>query len=351
MTDVARAAGVSRMTVSYTYSQPGRVSAETAARVQNAAAELGYPGPHPGARSLRRGHAGALGVVLAEHLSYAFDDPQAARFLAGVADVCAAAAVAMTLVPVTGGESDTRRISEAAVDGFVVWTTTDDDPALDAVAATGLPAVLHAGPARPGVAAVGMDDRAAARAVGELVRPGTQRAAVLSLPLDRDRQRSVLQGPDPDTVRFPVTRHRLQGLQDAWRDGGADWAQVLVTVCARNQLTEGRSRTAELLERPDPPDTIVALSDELALGALQACTTAGFAVPGDVAVTGWDDSDAAQHADLTTVHQSLREQGALCAQLALDPDTPAPTAGWRLIVRRSTRSSPDRRTAAPRSRT
>src|SRR5919199_4064618 len=147
MRDVARVAGVSPMTVSYAYSQPDRVSAEAAARVGAAARQLGYPGPHPGARSLRRGRVGTLGVVLGERLSYAFDDPQAARFLAGVSDVCAAGGVGLTLVPTTGAESDVARVAAATVDGFVVWTTTDDHPVLDALAGTGPPAVVHPGPA------------------------------------------------------------------------------------------------------------------------------------------------------------------------------------------------------------
>src|SRR3954452_2380752 len=149
MAQVARAAGVSVMTVSYAYSQPQRVSAEAAAKVRAAAAKLGYPGPHPGARSLRRGRAGSLGFVLGERLTYAFDDPQAARFLSGVAEVCAAEAVGLTLVPTTGQDGDAGRVADAAVDGFVVWTASDDDPVLDAVTATGLPAVIHAGLHRP----------------------------------------------------------------------------------------------------------------------------------------------------------------------------------------------------------
>src|ERR687895_1988290 len=119
MSDVAREAGVSVMTVSYAYSRPARVSAAAAAKVRAAAAQLGYPGPHPTARSLRRGRVGSVGVVLGEPLSYAFDDPQAARFLAGVAGVCAADRAGLTLVPVTGGPADVERVREAVVDGFV----------------------------------------------------------------------------------------------------------------------------------------------------------------------------------------------------------------------------------------
>src|SRR5215204_3904939 len=184
MTQVARAAGVSVMTVSYAYSQPDRVSPEALVKVREAAGRVGYPGPHPGARSLRRGRAGSLGVVLGEHLTYAFDDPQAARFLAGVSDVCAAEGIGLTLLPITGAPSDSQRVAQAAVDGFVVWTTSDDDPLLDAVGATGLPAVVHAGPRRPGMTVIGIDDRAAAAAMGEVTFAGARRPLVLGFPLD-----------------------------------------------------------------------------------------------------------------------------------------------------------------------
>src|ERR1700709_1751238 len=154
MRQVAEAAGVSAMTVSYVFSRPDRVAPETGDKVRAAAQRLGYPGPHPAARSLRRGRVGSLGVVLGERLTYAFEDPQAARFLAGVADVCADEGVGLSLVPITGAASDAERIARAGVDGFVVWTTSDDDPVLDAVVATGSPAALHAGSVRPGLPVV-----------------------------------------------------------------------------------------------------------------------------------------------------------------------------------------------------
>jgi DNA-binding LacI/PurR family transcriptional regulator len=336
MADVARAAGVSAMTVSYVYSRPSRVSDATAAKVREAARELGYPGPHPGARSLRRGRAGSLGVVLGEPLTYAFEDPQAARFLAGVAGVCASERVGMTLVPITGAADDVERVAEAAVDGFVVWTTADDDPVVDAVAATGLPAVVHGGPHRPGLAVLGVDDRAAARAIGAEAFAGARRPAVLSFPLDRARRAAAVHGPDPAAATFPVTRHRLEGLRDAC----AAWADVPVIVCSRNSAAEGEAAAAELLRRPGAPDAIAAMSDELALGALRAAARAGVAVPDRLAVTGWDDTQAAAPAGLTTVAQSLHEQGARCARLALGgPATGAHEASWRIVRRASTRRS------------
>jgi DNA-binding LacI/PurR family transcriptional regulator len=339
MADVARAAGVSAMTVSYAYSQPERVSPEAAAKVREAAGRLGYPGPHPAARSLRRGRAGSLGFVLGERLTYAFDDPQAARFLSGVAEVCAAEAVGLTLVPTTGEPSDTTRVTEAAVDGFIVWTTTDDDPVLDAIRATGLPAVIHAGPRRPWLPSVGIDDRAAAAEIGQVAFAAARRPAVLSFPLDRDGRRRLLRGPVPPDVRFPVTRHRWQGFADAWTTLGGQPDELRVAVCAHNSAAHGEAVAEELLAEGAPPDAIAAMSDELALGVLRAAERRGVAVPAALSVTGWDDSDAAGAAGLTTLAQSLRDQGVRCARLALGagPDTEDDAAAWRVVHRRTTR--------------
>jgi DNA-binding LacI/PurR family transcriptional regulator len=341
MRQVADAAGVSVMTASYAYSQPERVAPGTAAKVRAAAERLGYPGPHPGARSLRRGRAGSIGVILGERLTYAFDDPQAGRFLAGVAEVCAAEGVGLTLVPITGAASDERRVSEAVVDGFIVWTTSDDDPVLDAVTASGLPAVVHAGPPRPGLPVIGIDDRAAAAAIGRLAFAGATRPAVLSFPVNRDRVRALLTGPPGPAVTYPVTRHRWEGFLDAWRQAGESPAELRVAVCPVNATADGEAFAAELLRGGDPPDAIAAMSDELALGALRAATRAGRAVPGGVSITGWDDSDAAAPAGLTTLRQSLRDQGGRCARIALGRELPAAEdpPGWQVIERTSTRRS------------
>jgi DNA-binding LacI/PurR family transcriptional regulator len=318
MADVARAAGVSVMTVSYTYSRPDRVSAEAAARVRAAAEQLSYPGPHPAARSLRRGRVGSVGVVLGEPLTYAFDDPQAARFLAGVAGVCVAERAGLTLVPITGEPDDVDRVAEAVVDGFVLWTTADDDPVVNAVVATGLPAAVHGGPDR-GLPVVTIDNRAAARAIGAEAFAHARRPAVLSFPLDRTRESVVLVDPEPAAATFPITRERLAGYR------AATTRPLKVAVCERNSAAEGARLAAALMGEDTPPDAIAAMSDELALGALQ--------VAPDVPITGWDDSDAAEQAGLTTVRQSLHDQGAECARIALGGTPSGEPAEWRVVRR------------------
>jgi DNA-binding LacI/PurR family transcriptional regulator len=329
MTDVARAAGVSPMTVSYTYNRPDRVSAESRAKVLEAAATLGYPGPDPSARSLRYGATRTLGVVLGEHLTYAFDDRQAVAFLAGIAEVCAERGYGLLIVPTGTGEEDRDRVVGAAVDAYVVWTTSDDDPVLDAACGTRRPVVIHGGPHREGTTLVGIDNRAAARAVAAEVFATARRPAVLSFPVDRRRDSFLRPGLDPDGIAYPVTRDRLAGYRDAARDLGLDWSEVPVGVCRTNDEGEARTVMRQLLASAPDLDAVAAMSDLLALGALREA-------PGPLRVSGWDDSDVAREHQLTTVAQSMREQGSACATAALGDPAPDHRDAWRLVRRAST---------------
>lgn len=317
MADVARAAGVSKMTVSYTYAKPDRVADATRERVFTEADRLGFTGPDPAGRSLRRRKADALGVVLGEPLGYAFEDPQAARFLSGIAEVASDRALAITLIPVAGLPSDAERIREVNVDGFVLWTTGDDDPVLDAVVSTGRPAAILGGPGREGIGVVAIDDRAAARAIAREAFASAFAPAVVGHPLTLARHRELVSGPDPAAATYPVGRHRLEGYRDFLEAAGHRWEAVPVSTTARNLDDEGRRATESLYEAGFRPDAIAAMTDELAFGVLQALAERGLHVPDDVQVTGWDDSDRARRAGLTTVRQSLREQGAQCARLVL----------------------------------
>lgn len=337
LAQVAELAGVSLMTASYTYNRPSRVSDEARSKVLTAAAQLGYGGPDASARSLRRGSTRALGVVMGEHLSYAFEDPQAASFLAGIADVCADAGYCMTILPITGAADDASRIPSAAVDGFIIWTTSDDDPILPAIEAMKRPAVVHGGPAVPGLGLVGIDNRAAARAVGAIAFAGATRPAVVSFPLSRARISTIMHGADARDVLFPVTRERLEGYRQAAEEIDIAWDRVPVAVCAHNDAAEAERITATLLSLPEPPDAIAAMSDEQAAGVIRAASAAGRAIPDDLAVTGWDDAAVASRLGLTTVAQSLREQGAACARVALGEAPNSPAAPWSVVRRGSTR--------------
>src|SRR5208337_5655568 len=74
-------------------------------RVLATAKRLGYAGPDPLARSLRTRKAGAVGLVMAEPLTYFFSDPAARDFVAGVAQSCEGLGQGLLLVAVGGSRS------------------------------------------------------------------------------------------------------------------------------------------------------------------------------------------------------------------------------------------------------
>jgi len=351
MADVARDAGVSVMTVSYTYSAPHRVSPKTRERVEESARRLGYAGPNPSARSLRQGKSNSVAVVVGEGLTYAFDDPESSRFLAGVAAVCVEYQQSLTLLPVNGDQSDAGRIRESAADAFILWTGVSDGPLLEAIIASGRPvAIQGAEPdslrGRPDADVVGqrvhvvtIDDRAAADAVAETTFAGASAPAVVSFALEDDQEAAIVRGPALDGIRFPGARQRLLGYRDAVERAGHRWADVPVAVVSRNHRQDARPIIEELLQQPERPDAVVAMSDQLALAVLDVLAAEGLTSPGDVAVSGWDDSVEAAQSGLTSVHQALQDQGTQCALLALGQRSEAVQAPWSLSVRATTRPS------------
>jgi DNA-binding LacI/PurR family transcriptional regulator len=161
---------------------------------------------------------------------------------------------------------------------------------------------------------------------------------VVSQPLSRARISAIMTGTDPAGVLFPVTRERLDGYRQAAEASGIAWHDVVIAVCARNDAAEAERITATLLSSAQPPDAIAAMSDEQAAGVVQAARAAGRAIPRDLAVTGWDDAAVAGRLGLTTVAQSLREQGSACAVAALGEKPGHRTEPWSIVRRGSTRN-------------
>jgi DNA-binding LacI/PurR family transcriptional regulator len=357
MTDVAREAGVSVMTVSYVFSRPQRVSPGVREIVVQAARRLNYHGPDPAARSLARGRSNSVGVVVGEGLTYAFDDSQSTRFLVGVAAVCVEYQQNMVLIPAAGDTGDGSRVREAAVDSYIIWTGVRDGPVLDAVIATGKPVAIQGPPPdslRPDpshaadptdrrIRVVAADDQSAAAAVTSATFAGARAPAVVSFALSPEGSPMIVRGPSVSKVAVASARERLRGIQQQCRRMRIPWSDVRVAAVARNNRQDARALLEELVDDPTPPDAIVAMSDELALGVLDIIDQRGWRVPGDVTVSGWDDSPAAAHHDLTSVHQSLEDQGTLCALFVLGREDQREIPAWRLIEGGST--------TRPRSRT
>jgi len=308
--DVAERAGVSVGSASQAFGRPELVSEELRQRVLAAAEELGYPGPDPAARRLRMGRAGAVGLIFTERLGYQFTDPTAPAFLRGVARGMEAAPVGLLLIPDSRyREEAARTVREAAVDGFIIYSAPQNDPRVEAALARRLPAVTVDQPRGADMPFVGIDDRAAAREAAEYLRDlGHERIGVLSFVTALDPAGSL--GLD-------LTVERLEGYEEGL---GEAWNPQLVRTCRPNAPEPAREATLELLRLPEPPTAILAMSDSLAIGALEAAAELDVSVPGGLSVIGFDDSPAAQHSTppLTSVSQPHEEKGRLAAERVME---------------------------------
>jgi DNA-binding LacI/PurR family transcriptional regulator len=342
--DVAERAGVSVGSASQAFGRPELVSEEVRRRVLEAAEELGYPGPDPAARRLRTGRAGAVGLIFAERLGYPFTDPAAPTFLRGLAQGMQDAPSGLLLIPDSRRRAEAARtVTDAVVDGFIIYSAPRDDPRVEAALSRRLPVVTVDQPRGAETPFVGIDDRAAARSAAELLRElGHERIGVLSF--------VTALGPG-GSLELDLSAERLEGYKEGLGDV---WDPALVRTVRPNAPEPAREATADLLRSSEPPTAILAMSDILALGALEAAAEHGVAVPGELSVVGFDDSPVALHAvpPLTTVAQPHEEKGRLAAQWLMEEVERGrmPADGRRreilpteLVVRESTAPAPGRR--------
>jgi LacI family transcriptional regulator len=171
----------------------------------------------------------------------------------------------------------------------------------------------------------------------------TDSAAGISLAvqhiIETGRQRIALAGPPGDSQPGAA---RIRGFERTMRASGRAVDPALLAVCADFTHQAGYAAVRELLSG-ERPDAIVCANDLIALGALRALAERGLRVPGDVAVTGMDDTDLAQMCTppLTSVSLRAEERGALAARLLLsrirEPERPVARAcvDPRLVVRES----------------
>jgi DNA-binding LacI/PurR family transcriptional regulator len=308
--DVAERAGVSVGSASQAFGRPELVSDDVRERVLAAAEELGYPGPDPAARRLRTGRAGAIGLIFSERLAYQFTDPASPPFLRGVSLAIQKAPTGLLLIPDSRQRDEaTRLVREAVVDGFIVYSVPQNDPRVEAALARRLPVVTVDQPRGAETPFVGIDDRAAARSAAEHLRwLGHERVAVLSF---------VTTLEPGSALQLDITVERLAGYEDGLGDA---WDPALVRTCRPNAPEPARAATLELLREPTPPTAILAMSDILAFGALEAAGEHGVPVPSKLSVVGFDDTPGAAHANppLTTVAQPHQEKGRLAAEQLID---------------------------------
>lgn len=296
---VARRAGVSLASTSRALHGTG-ASPAMVERVRAAAAELGYS-PDATGRSLRMKRTFQVAFAVAD-----IGNPVYVEMLTAIHEVLAPHGYRVVVMSTGQTVASTvdlvRSLGSGFVDGLVVSPLRTDDTLAEAIRQAPVPVVVI-GRSLDGIDSVSTDSAAGiGLAVAHLLEIGRRRIGFVNGPLDTTPGAARQRGFDAATAHPGFTGEHAE------TERADDFT-----------VTAGLEAGRRLLARGDL-DAVVAANDLLAIGVVRAAGELGLTVPGDLAVTGMDDTEIGQvfRPSLTSVSLGSAERGRLAARLVLD---------------------------------
>lgn len=301
--DVAKAAGVSAMTVSRVVNGGKNVRESTRVAVMDAVRTLNYA-PNTAARSLAAGDATHIGLL--------YSNPSAAylsQFLIGALDAARRAGCHLVIESCESEDPDeqaevTRRFANSEVEGVILPPPLSESiPIMAELGAIGIPAVAVAmGQSQQEHLNVRIDDFEAA---AEMTR------YLLSL---GHRNLGHIKG-HPNHI---ASHDRARGFQAALEEFGLDPENGSIEQ-GYFTYRSGLTATERLLSRPQPPTAIFAGNDDMAAAAISVAHRRGLHVPADLSIVGFDDTSLATTVwpELTTVKQPIAAMAEAALELLL----------------------------------
>ena len=288
--DVAKAAGVSRTTVSFVLNEVTSVniSEATRKRVLDAARKLNYS-PNAAGKKLVSGKSYTIGLVLCQSPEQIFTDAFLPQVILGVEQAAIQQGFHVLLKPVdpndTGGYA--RLITENHVDGILLSGPRGDDAALMRLHKQGVPILLMGQLPDTNIPFVDVDATAGAElAVHHLIEQGHQRIGMITnAPLG-----------------YTSAQQRREGYVQALTKAGLPVDPKYVQQ-GNYTPASGFAAMKALLQLTPRLTAVFVASDVVAMGAILAVREAGLHIPREIALVGFDDIPLAEFFDppLTTI--------------------------------------------------
>jgi LacI family transcriptional regulator len=320
--DVARAAGVSKSTVSRVLDERlPRSTGSTAERVRQAAAELGYV-RNSLASGLRRTGTNTVGVVVPR-----LTDTVMAMLYEKIAATAADRGIS-ALVATTQDQPEAEHVAvdnlvQRQVDGLILTTARTPTSPADQLANHPVRYALALRTDGVSASSIGDDCLGGHLATRHLLDLGHRRIGLVS-------------GPDYASS----AQGRRDGYRQALTEAGIIVDEALIEGDSFS-MDAGETAGRALLNKPDRPTAIFAVNDNTAIGVMAAAHTLGLRIPEDLSLVGYNDIPVVSRlpVPLTTVRVPFDQIAAGALDLLLNPnDTAARTliATPTLIPRRST---------------
>ncbi len=303
--DIAQELGLSKAAVSYALTGRPGVGAETRRKVLLAAEEMGWY-PSSSARALSGARAGVVGLVLSRPPELLTFETFFVHLLAGLEKVLAERSTSL-LLRVIGDHPDEeirtyrRWWGERRIDGVIVLDERFRDPRIAQLRDMNIPAVLCGGPLRDWTMPTLWTDQAADAdtAAQHLHHLGHRHIVHIS-----------------GATEFMHERGRRRGLRRA----AAQRGMTVTTLEADYTGPAAAALTKSVLSGDDPPTAIVYGSDVMAASGLTTALEMGVAVPGQLSVLSWDDTQLATllRPSITALRRDNMDYGALAGETLVD---------------------------------
>ena len=326
ISDVAKEAGVSAMTVSRVLREPDKVSAKARDKVRAAIDKLGYV-PDPAASALATGRTNVIGFIVPSVTNNVFSD-----VLSGVYKAAEGTEWQIQLGNSRYSPLEEERLVRTFLSqrpaGLILSGIDQSSETLALLrrASCRMVQIMETGP-DPLDMMVGFSHLDAARAATRhLIEAGYVRPGFLAARLD------------------PRTQRRLEGFRDVTRRAGCLSDERIVTTPKPSSVTLGGLLMADLLARAPETDAVLCNNDDLALGALFECQRRGIDVPQAMGICGFNDLEmmAAANPSISSVRTFRQEMGKTAMDMLIaalrNPDTLVETLdlGYQVMARGST---------------
>lgn len=337
MQDVARAAGVSAMTVSRVVNGGANVRASTRTAVLAAIEQLNYS-PNSAARNLAAGAATQIGLLYSNP-----SDAYMSQFLIGALAAARRAGCHLVLEACEGERPDeqaeaTRGFASTEVEGVILpCPLAEAAPVQAELLTAGIPAVSVAiGAPPPGTLNVRIDDFGAAVAMTRYLL-GLGHRCIGFIRGDPNQSSSL---------------ERYRGFASALQDAGIDIRDMPIEQ-GYFTFRSGIIATERLLDRPHPPTAVFACNDDMAAAAVGVAHRRGLHVPQDLSIVGFDDTQLATTVwpELTTIRQPTAAMAETALTLLLErlrlersgrelPPAEEEVVDYELVIRESSGPPP-----------
>lgn len=303
------------------------IAPETIERVLQTAEEMGYV-PSAAALSLKGKITRTLGVTV-----YDFNDPFFGALIKQIQTQAHEHNYSLVLAGFLNripDAQDLQSLRKHALDGLIVLGSDPEAAWLQDFDQLPVARIGH-GPAQENSFKIAVDEAdAAGQLITHLQACGRSRLCCISGAL-------------------PSHRLRMAALKKAAAANGLSLTEH--GSGEKSPFSAGQNLARQLLSSSPDTDALICTTDQIALGALHALHAAGIGVPGQMAVTGFDDIPVAAQfiPPLTTVRQPLKEMVQRAFQAVIHPE-PAQTVYLKgtLLIRESSRAvEADAETSSP----